>query len=548
MAVNVLGLVAIGVFYVIILIIGIVAGRKSTKSNDAEELFVANRSFGLFVASFTTAATMVGGGYINGTAEAMGRDGMVWAIGPIGYNIGMAIAGIVIAPKVRSMEFSTIFDPFQQKYGNRMGGLLFFPELLGDLFWEAAILGALGTTLSIVLGLDMTMSVIVSACVAVVYTFFGGLYAVAYTDVIQLFFMGIGLVLAIPFAAKNPAVDLSRVENTWTGQLDPQFIGLYIDTICMLIMGGMPWQALYQRVLACKSPTLARNACLLAAVISLLLAIPPAAVGVIGSATDWNATDFKGNVPLDYKQWTHIFPMVLQYLCPMSVSIIGIGAVSAAVMSSADSCVLATGSVFANNIYKNIFRPKATQREIVWVLRGTIIVVGSAGAAIALTVGSVYGLFILCADLMYVIQFPQLVCVLWLKCANTYGSLTGFIVGLFLRVAGGEPFLSIDSLIKYPMHHEEYGQLFPFKTLAMLCSLFSIIGVSYVTERLFTHGTLSKKFDIFRCYTEKEEEQKTGDAEMEKKEPLMTNTDPDFFENGRFELRTRNQGKSINSF
>ncbi|XP_060079936.1 high-affinity choline transporter 1-like [Ylistrum balloti] len=527
MAVNVIGLVVIGVFYVIILIIGIVAGRKSTKTNDAEELFVANRSFGLFVASFTTAATMVGGGYINGTAEAMGRDGLVWAIGPIGYNIGMAIAGVVIAPKVRRMEYSTIFDPFQQKYGEKMGGLLFFPELMGDLFWEAAILGALGTTLSIVLGLDMTMSVIVSACVAVVYTFFGGLYAVAYTDVIQLFFMAVGLLLAIPFGLQNPVVDLSRVKESWAGNLEPEMIGVYIDTICMLIMGGMPWQALYQRVLACKSPTLARNATLLAAVISLLLAIPPAIVGVIGSAADWNATDYNGNIPLEYQQWTHIFPMVLQYLCPMSVSIVGIGAVSAAVMSSADSCVLATGTVFANNIYKNIFRPKATQREIVWVLRVTIIVVGTVGAIIALTVGSVYGLFILCADLMYVVQFPQLVCVLYVKCANTYGSLTGFIIGMFLRVAGGEPFLNIGSLINYPMYHEEYGQLFPFKTLAMLCSLFSIIGVSYVTERLFTCGTISKRYDLFRCYTDKQVVEKTEDTELDKKEPLMKNTEPD---------------------
>lgn len=543
MAVNVLGLVAIAVFYVIILIIGIVAGRKSTKSNDAEELFVANRSFGLFVASFTTAATMVGGGYINGTAEAMGRDGMVWAIGPIGYNIGMAIAGIVIAPKVRRMEFSTIFDPFQQRYGNKMGGLLFFPELLGDLFWEAAILGALGTTLSIVLGLNMTMSVIVSACVAVVYTFFGGLYAVAYTDVIQLFFMGIGLVLAIPFAINNPAVDMSRVETSWTGTLEPAMIGVYIDTICMLIMGGMPWQALYQRVLACKSPALAQKATLLAAAISLVLAIPPAAVGAIGAATDWNATDFDGHIPLEYSQWTHIFPMVLQYLCPVSVSIIGIGAVSAAVMSSADSCVLATGSVFANNIYKNIFRPKASDREIVWVLRGTIVAVGAAGAAIALTVGSVYGLFILCADLMYVIQFPQLVCVLWLKCANTYGSFIGFFVGLFLRVAGGEPFLNIDSLINYPLYHEEYGQLFPFKTLSMLCSLFSIIGFSYVTEQLFTRDILSKKFDVFRYYTDNEDIQNPDDVDMERKEPLMT--DKDQFRNGRYELRTQNNANSF---
>jgi len=73
---------------------------------------------------------------------------------------------------------------------------------------------------------------------------------------------------------------------------------------------------------------------------------------------DWNMTDFNGDIPLSYSQWGHIFPMVLQYLCPSAVSIIGIGAVSAAVMSSADSCVLATGSIFANNIYSKLIRPK----------------------------------------------------------------------------------------------------------------------------------------------------------------------------------------------
>lgn len=54
------------------------------------------------------------------------------------------LAAIVYAPKVRRAKYTTIFDPMQKKYGNKMGGLLFFPELCGDLFWEAAILAALG--------------------------------------------------------------------------------------------------------------------------------------------------------------------------------------------------------------------------------------------------------------------------------------------------------------------------------------------------------------------------------------------------------------------
>ena len=50
--------------------------------------------------------------------------------------------------------------------------------------------------------------------------------------------------------------------------------------------------------------------------------------------------------------------MVMQYLCPPWVSFIGLGAVSAAVMSSADSSILSASSMFARNIYKSIFRQK----------------------------------------------------------------------------------------------------------------------------------------------------------------------------------------------
>ena len=45
---------------------------------------------------------------------------------------------------MRSQGYVTMLDPFSQKYGERMGGLLYIPALLGEVFWSAAILAALG--------------------------------------------------------------------------------------------------------------------------------------------------------------------------------------------------------------------------------------------------------------------------------------------------------------------------------------------------------------------------------------------------------------------
>ena len=95
---------------------------------------------------------------------------------------------------MRAKRYVTMLDPFQEKYGTRMGGLLYIPAFLGDIFWSAAILNALGASISVVVDLDTVTSVVVSGAIAVSYTICGGLYSVVYTDVVQLFCIFIGLV------------------------------------------------------------------------------------------------------------------------------------------------------------------------------------------------------------------------------------------------------------------------------------------------------------------------------------------------------------------
>ena len=80
-------------------------------------------------------------------------------------------------------------------------------------------------------------------------------------------------------------------------------------------------------------------------------------------STDWKKTDFfKPSANATNETVTFdkslVLPMVLQYLTPTAVSFVGLGAVSAAVMSSADSSILSAASMFSRNVYKLIFRQK----------------------------------------------------------------------------------------------------------------------------------------------------------------------------------------------
>jgi high affinity choline transporter 7 len=86
------GIISIVLFYLVILAVGIWAGRKKEGGNDSEEeVMLAGRNIGLFVGIFTMTATWVGGGYINGTAEAIYTTGLVWCQAPFGYSLSLVM-------------------------------------------------------------------------------------------------------------------------------------------------------------------------------------------------------------------------------------------------------------------------------------------------------------------------------------------------------------------------------------------------------------------------------------------------------------------------
>ena len=112
------------------------------------------------------------------------------------YFYSLLLGGTFFARKMRESRYVTMIDPFTQKYG-KWGALQAIPSAASEIFWSASILGALGSTLQVILHIKTVPSIIISAVIAVFYTLFGGLISVAYTDVFQLFFIAFGLVTAM---------------------------------------------------------------------------------------------------------------------------------------------------------------------------------------------------------------------------------------------------------------------------------------------------------------------------------------------------------------
>lgn len=154
---------------------------------------------------------------------------------------------------------------------------------------------------------------------------------------------------------------------------------------------------------------------------------------------------------------------------------------------------------------------QASEREISLVMKITVFIFGACATAMALLAKSVYGLWYLSSDLVYIVIFPQLLCVLFIKGTNTYGSIVGYIFGLFLRISGGEPYLHLQALICYwdcyVDRNNIYLQRFPFKTLSMLVSFLTNIAISYLAKYLFEKGILSPRFDFLNAVVAKHSEE-----------------------------------------
>ncbi len=486
------GFIAMIVFYALVYYIGAVFATN--KSGTLADMMVANRSLPLGIAMFTMAATWVGGGYVNGTAEFTYSDGLVWAQAPWGYALSLIIGGIFYARKMRRYEFLTIIDPLEQRFGKKMAGVLYIPALLGEMFWSAAILTALGTTFGTILNIDFTTSIILSGIIAIAYTVAGGMWAVAYTDVFQMAILLIGLILVVPFtlghvgglenAWSNYSVEFGSYANLFpplNGWQDPawgNWFWNWIDYALLLIFGGIAWQVYFQRVLSAKNEKTAMWLSITAGIICIIAAIPAVLIGIVGVNMDWPSM----GLPTPENPAV-ILPHILRYLTPELVSAIGLGALAAAVMSSMDSSILSASSMASWNVYRPLLKPNASSEQLKKVIKRTIIIVGVGAMIIALNVKSVYTLWYLASDLVYTILFPQLTMALFYKNANLYGSIAGFSVALFLRLGGGEPAMGLPAFLPYPMINPDGIVLFPFRTLACIAAFVMIFVVSELTKK-----------------------------------------------------------------
>ncbi|KAI4798455.1 hypothetical protein KUCAC02_022044 [Chaenocephalus aceratus] len=277
MAVNIPGLIAMVIFYLLVLGTGIWASFKSKREQKRSAAtgmnmaLLGNRSISLVVGIFTMTATWVGGGFIVGTAEMvyLPSMGLTWAILMLlAYSTSFIICGLVFVKPMRDRNCVTLLDPFNAKYGKGITAALSLASMSLDVVWLPATLIGLGGTMSVVLDFPFSVCVWISAAVAIIYTLLGGLYSVAYTDIVQLILLFISLWICVPFALMNPHVsDISQtlMNNTlhapWIGAPGLKKSWILMDDFLFFALGSLGYQCIHQRTLSASSTSTAKTTC-----------------------------------------------------------------------------------------------------------------------------------------------------------------------------------------------------------------------------------------------------------------------------------------------
>ena len=386
-ALHPIDVAVMGVYFCVLLWIGFRVMRSRRAGSESESFLAADRDMNLLQSTASTAATDLGGGFsiaMGGLGFTLGISGS-WLVAISGLSV--VLASFLVVPKVKRwadrVRGLTTGDLFEQRFDRRTGTMA---ALLVGVSWFTFVGGQIiagGKLLQVTVGLDLSLAIFVAGAIIVAYTAMGGLKAVIYTDVFQMAILLAGVVFVLV------PVGLFEVGGV-RGMLD--FFASDAATSSMVDWGAAGWSrsigwflsifpvwfisiAGFQRIVAARDERTARRAFFLTGVPIEwpLFAIGSTLVGMFARMLAPELTDPELATPT-----------MIVTLLPVGLSGLVISAYVAALMSTADSCLIGPVAIFVNDIYRKWMRPAASDEELVRVGRVATVVLG------VLAIGTAY--------------------------------------------------------------------------------------------------------------------------------------------------------------
>ncbi len=411
--------------------------RKSKES--ASDYFLANRNLGWFVIGASILASNVGSEHIVGLAGSAAKSGTVLGHYELHSYIVLILGWVFVPFYMRSMVY-TMPEFLERRFSPKARRLLSIIQLLSYVITKASVTIFAGALVfNQFMGVDFWTGAIILVVVTGVYTVFGGLHAVMYTEAIQAMVLLIGSGILLVFGLKEvggwsgmiAALPKEKL-NMFPSLNDPNYPWLGI-LFASPIVGIWYWctdQHIVQRCLAGRSEKEARRGTIFAAYLKLLpffiFLIPGLIAYVLHS---------QGKLQLDDNNAA--FPAMVKSLMPIGLRGLLAGGLLAALMSSLASVYNACSTLYTMDIYQKQ-HPEASEKQLVKVGRiatGVVVLLGMAWIPLMGKISS--GLY----DYLQSVQSylaPPIAAVFLLgvffKRLNSNGALSAMIIGFIVGI------------------------------------------------------------------------------------------------------------------
>ncbi|RXQ90992.1 sodium:solute symporter family protein [Ancylomarina salipaludis] len=404
----------------VILIVG--SSLLSKKSDSVEGYFLANRSLSFVALAITFIASWWGAGSAIETADHSYQNGIsaFWIYGmPVLFSTGLLF---VFARAIRKVGSITQPQLLEERYGKAPALMLSVLIFLFMTITAASQIVGIGIFFEKFLHINYKLSAIIGTAIVLLYSFFGGFKAVVRTDIIQFIFLLSASILVFGYAyyysGGIPAIE-SIAE---TKELTHYFSFSYqlSNNMVYIITFGSAWMIqanVWQRISAARSPLDARKMIGL----SFLVYIP---LYLMVTFTGMLALGLFEELP----QGGVISGIINNYMPPLLGALIFVG-ICSAIMSTMDSLINTGAMVLCVDIYKNKFRPKASQTQLLWMGKIGTLVVTLIALLIGLEIRSILKVSWLAADLLSTGAFvPLMLGFIW-KRGTSFGAMSSMLFG-----------------------------------------------------------------------------------------------------------------------
>jgi len=454
-------------YFILIMIIGVIAARRVKRTDD---YFLGHRSFSVWL--------VIGQAFGTGTHAEMpvSLAGKVYSSGYAGIwyqwkNLFITPFYWILAPLFRRFRRTTTGEVYEDRYGNFMGMVYAIFALAYFVFNLGAMLKGAGKLVSVATGAAVEPNTVVLLMTGsfLIYSFFGGLFAVAYTDFVQGFLIILLSFMLIPLGL-SAVGGFTGVRDTLPPEMlsmvTPGDVGLF--TILMLTINGLIGIVAQPHILASVGTGHDEYSCRMGMAggnfVKRFCTIGWALAGLIVAAMLLQ----RGAPPLADPEDAFGYA-TREFLFPGSLGLM-IACVLAANMSTASAFMVDGGALFTQNFYRRYVNKTKSDRHYLMVGRFAGVTVTMAGVVFGLYVGSVLEAFLFTETIAAFMGVSMFGAISWRR-ANRHGAFASLIVS---------------SALFFYLTYQDFGELLRWDEtnfgIAILAGFITLAAVSLATK------------------------------------------------------------------